>query len=200
MSAKNSTMTYNSNALLDSLTADVREIILASEKLQKLPASLLAQPPAPGKWSIAQVLAHLNFYARQYMEAIEKKLHLHQTKPAIAFHPGWFGNYFTNLMKPGAGNSISKKMKSPKNAEPEQQPDAAKELQVFLMHQHHLLNLLQVAKSADLQAMRIPTTLTKLIRLRLGDTFRFLIAHEQRHLVQIENTLSHLQVRHTVAA
>jgi uncharacterized damage-inducible protein DinB len=193
-------MTYNSNALLDSLSADVRDIILAAEKLRKLPTDLLTQSPGPGRWSIAQVLAHLNFYSRFYLDAIEKKLHLHQTKPAIAFHPGWLGNYFTNLMKPGAGNSISKKMKSPKNAEPEQQPDAAKELQAFLMHQHHLLNLLQVAKSADLQAMRIPTTLTKLIRLRLGDTFRFLIAHEQRHLVQIENTLSRLQVRHTVAA
>jgi uncharacterized damage-inducible protein DinB len=193
-------MTYNSNALLDSLTADVREIILASEKLQKLPASLLAQPPAPGKWSIAQVLAHLNFYARQYMEAIEKKLHLHQTAPSVQFKPGWLGEYFTGLMKPGPGNAISKKMKAPKNAIPEPQPDAARELQAFLVHQHHLLNLLELSRHADLEALRIPTTLTKMIRLRLGDTFRFLIAHEQRHFVQVESILQSLQAGHLAAA
>ena len=32
-------------------------------------------------------------------------------------------------------------------------------------------------------------TLTTLVKLKLGDTFRFLIAHEQRHMIQARNTL-----------
>jgi hypothetical protein len=28
-----------------------------------------------------------------------------------------------------------------------------------------------------------------MIKLKLGDTFRFFIAHEQRHFIQIQNTL-----------
>lgn len=193
-------MTYNSEALLDSLSTDVRDIILAAEKLRKLPDHLITQQPGPGQWSIAQVLAHLNFYARHYLDAIEKKLHLHQMQPTIAFRSGWLGNYFTKLMQPRPGNVIARKMKSPRNAEPQPQPDANAELQAFLMHQHHLLNLLEVARSANLEVLRIPTTLTKLIRLRLGDTFRFLIAHEQRHFVQVNTILSRLHEGRLAAA
>lgn len=81
-------------------------------------------------------------------------------------------------------------MKSPKNAIPASKPDTTNQLSKFITHQYHLLNLLQVSKTANLNALRIPTSLSRLITLKLGDTFRFFIAHEQRHFVQIKNTLS----------
>jgi hypothetical protein len=33
-----------------------------------------------------------------------------------------------------------------------------------------------------------------MIKLKLGDTFRFLIAHEQRHMIQARNTLKEMGV------
>jgi len=183
-------MKYNSNALLENLQADTRQIILQANQLLQIPPAALQQQPALEKWSVAQVLEHLNIYSRHYIIAIEQKLHLNQSGPNISFSPGWLGNYFTKLMKPKADNSIGKKMKAPKNAIPSTQPDAANMLQEFIQHQHHLLNLLQIAKSASLDYIRIPTTLSKLISLKLGDTFRFFIAHEQRHFVQIQQTLT----------
>jgi len=183
-------MKYNSNALLENLQADTRQIILQANQLLQLPSAALQQQPVPEKWSVAQVLEHLNIYSRHYVNAIEQKLHLNQTEPNVSFSPGWLGNYFTNLMKPKADNTIAKKMKAPKNAIPSTQPDAAKMLQEFIQYQHLLLNLLQIAKSANLEHIRIPTTLSKLISLKLGDTFRFFIAHEQRHFLQIQNTLT----------
>ena len=74
-------------------------------------------------------------------------------------------------------------------------PLSKKELEVFtsnwqtISHQHHLLNLLQIAKTANLEHIRIPTSLNKFISLKLGDTFRFFIAHEQRHFVRINAIL-----------
>jgi uncharacterized damage-inducible protein DinB len=186
-------MKYNSNALVESLLADVRQILLQANQLKQSPLLLLQKQPAPGKWSVAQVLEHLNFYSRHYITAIEQKLHLNQSDPDIDFHPGWLGNYFTNLMKPKEGNNISKKMKAPKNALPSAQPDAKEMLDEFISHQHHLLSLLQIAKTANLEKIRIPTSLSKFIDLRLGDTFRFFIAHEQRHFVQIETILKSLK-------
>ena len=183
-------MKYNSNALLENLQADTRQIILQANQLLQLPSAALQQQPVPEKWSVAQVLEHLNIYSRHYVNAIEQKLHLNQTEPNVSFSPGWLGNYFTNLMKPKADNTIAKKMKAPKNSIPSTQPDAAKMLQEFIQYQHQLLNLLQIAKSANLEHIRIPTTLSKLISLKLGDTFRFFIAHEQRHFLQIQNTLT----------
>ena len=50
----------NSNTLLELLQADVREILLQCSALQAKPASLLQQQPQPDKWSVAQVLEHLN--------------------------------------------------------------------------------------------------------------------------------------------
>lgn len=186
----------NSHSLLDQLQSDVREIILQATALGQKDRHLLEQQPSNDKWSVAQVLEHLNFYSSFYIPAIEKKLHLHQSVSQTQFSPGWLGNYFTKLMKPSAGNRIVKKMKSPQNALPSAQPDAGKMLEEFLQHQHQLLNLLQIAKSASLDTIRIPTSLSKLIQLKLGDTFRFFIAHEQRHFVQIRNIL--YAVRHTV--
>ena len=179
----------NSNQLLENLQADVREILLAATQLQQIPSEKLSQTPAAGKWSVAQVLEHLNIYSRHYITAIEKQLHWHQSSPNEYFHPGWLGNYFTRLMLPASDNTIHKKMKTPKNAVPSTTPHATAMLEEFTRDQHLLLNLLQIAKTVNLEQTKIPTSLSSMIKLKLGDTFRFFIAHEQRHFLQIKNTL-----------
>jgi uncharacterized damage-inducible protein DinB len=40
----------------------------------------------------------------------------------------------------------------------------------------------------------VPISIAKFIKIRLGDTFRFLIAHQQRHFAQVANTLKALGV------
>jgi uncharacterized damage-inducible protein DinB len=183
----------NSNTLLQNLQDDVRQIIFIANQLQQYPQEILTKQPESNAWSVAQVLEHLNMYSRYYMEAIEKQLHRNQTIASNSFVPGWLGNYFTNLMKPTKENKIAKKMKAPKNAIPALQPNVNEMLSEYINHQHHLLNLLTIAKSANLNGNRIPTSLSKLIKLKLGDTFRFFVAHEQRHFLQIANVLKSIK-------
>lgn len=180
---------FNSTTLLLDLMADTRTLLLAAKKLEHLDSKILQTQPAPGSWSVAQVLEHLNFYSRFYIPAIEQKLHHHASKSAEYFRPGWFGDYFTKMMKPTAGNKIKMKMKAMKSATPSATIDDKSALAQFISDQHQLLNLLSIAQSADLGKIRVPTSLTKMISLKLGDTFRFFIAHEQRHFVQIQNAL-----------
>ncbi len=175
--------------LLNGLQADLREIILKADTLMAVSPAVLERIPAPGRWSVAQVLDHLNFYCGYYMPAIEKKLHLYKGAPAPLFKPGWLGDYFTKLMRPREDGSLVKKMKAPGNAVPKPQPDATIVLQAFIRHQHHLLNLLHVAAGGGLSDIRIPASLSKWITLSMGDTFRFLIAHQQRHFIQIDRIL-----------
>jgi DinB superfamily len=179
----------NSNTLLQNLQDNVRQIIFSANQLQQCPNEILVKQPEPNAWSVAQVIEHLNIYSRYYIDAIEKQLHRNQTAVSNNFTPGWLGNYFTNLMKPTKGNTILKKIKSPKNAIPSLQPNANDMLSECINHQHHLLNLLTIAQSVNLNTNRIPTSLSKFIQLKLGDTFRFFIAHEQRHFLQIANVL-----------
>jgi len=187
-------MSYNSLALLEELQADVRTMILRATQLKGLPEELLIRSPAAGKWSVAQVLEHLNAYGRFYLPAIARSLET--TRAAVPeFHPGWFGNYFTRIMKPGKDGRIGNKMSAPKAYHPAAQTAGLPLIGTFLEQQQQLLLLLEKAKSKNIGAIRTPISISKLIRLKTGDTFRFLIAHEQRHFLQIEHTLSLLNHR-----
>ncbi|ULT24221.1 DinB family protein [Sphingobacterium sp. E70] len=52
--------------------------------------------------------------------------------------------------------------------------------------QENFLQLLEQAKSKDLGKIRTNISINKWIKIRLGDTFRFLVNHNIRHIVQIK--------------
>jgi DinB superfamily len=183
---------YNSTALLNQLQADVRQLIADATLLKMQDPGDLLQQPAPGKWSVIQVLEHLNSYGNYYLLEIERSLG--QDKPSNEFFkPGWLGNYFTKLMKPSEDGMIKNKMQAPKNHRPSKLLDAFPVLNTFIEQQHYLLQLLEAAKIRNIETIRVPISITRLIKLKLGDTFRFLIAHEQRHFVQIANNLKQVK-------
>ena len=183
---------YKSSELINQLQADVRSMIREATQLQSVDPGMLLKEPAAGKWSVIQVLEHLNTYGDYYLVALGKSLAA--DKPATGFfRPGWIGDYFTRLMLPTENGIVKNKMQAPKNHRPAKHPDAFPVLKTFLEQQHYLLELLENARLKDIGGLRTPISLTKLIRLKTGDVFRFLVAHEQRHFVQIANTLSVVQ-------
>jgi hypothetical protein len=143
----------------------------------------------PGKWSVAQILEHLNSYGRIYLPQIDKAISSSQSKREAWFNSGYLGNYFTNMMKPKDVFDVKNKMKAFKAHTPENKLNPGKVLDEFVEQQHKLLQLLEMAKQKSLNSIRIPLSVTKLIKLKLGDTFRFLIGHEQRHFVQARNAI-----------
>ena len=141
-----------------------------------------------GRWNILQVLEHLNSYYAYYLPIIEKKSASANATPRIDFTPGWLGTYFTNMMQPKDG-TIKNKMKAFSNHIPPPRLEAGKVIEEFLQHQRKLIYLLELAKNLDINSIRIPISLTPYIKLKLGDTFNFIIAHNNRHRLQIENIL-----------
>ncbi|HEY0678434.1 MAG TPA: DinB family protein [Chitinophagaceae bacterium] len=182
-----------SHELLDKLQSDTREIILAATYLLREDPAILVQQPAPGRWSVTQVIEHLNSYGRYYLPAMESAMKAKPSRVTELFKPGWLGDYFTKMMLPGKNGKVGNKMKSPKDHRPEPLIDSKPVLEEFLKQQQLLLDLLQQAKKKDLSGIRIPITISRFIRLKLGDTFRFLIAHQQRHFVQVKNTLAEVK-------
>jgi hypothetical protein len=177
---------------IEQLQADVRRLILTANHLSKTDPEILITQPAAGKWSVAQVLEHLNSYGRYYLPQLERSLK--SDKPAVpTFKPGWLGGYFTKMMKPNAKGVIANKMQSPKDHRPAPDVDIKPVMDEFLNQQNQLLGLLELAKTKNINAIRTPISLSRFIKLKSGDTFGFLIAHEQRHFVQIVNTLETLR-------
>lgn len=179
--------------LIEKLQAETREMILAATRLLQEDNEVLTHIPAPDKWSVAQVLAHLNSYGRYYLPAIELAMKNSNHQPPAYFTPGWLGDYFTKLMKPG-----TRKMQSPKDHRPEPVTQSKPAIEEFLKQQQNLLSLLDKARHTDMSKVRIPISIAKFIRLKLGDTFRFFIAHEQRHFSQIKNILLHEYIQEPV--
>jgi len=183
---------FKTTDLIHSLQADTRQIILTTKQLLGQDPDLLTAQPAPGKWSIAQAIEHLNTYGRYYLPAIKKGIDESNTRTSEFFKPGWFGEYFTNSMKPTPDKQIKNKMKAMKGYRPEIKLDSKKVLEEFLQQQYQLLELLEQATKHDIGRIRIPISIARIIKLKLGDTFRFVIAHHQRHFVQCENTYAAL--------
>jgi hypothetical protein len=149
----------------------------------------LAYPPEEGKWSAAQALEHLNMYSRYYLPAIEKSM-VHIPKEVNAwFVPGFFGEYFTKMMMPRNVFEIKNRMKTMKAFRPDRGGNVEAVFKEFFEHQKKLLQLLEIARKRNMEQVRVPTSISKFIRLKLGDMFRFLVAHEQRHMIQARNAI-----------
>ena len=180
---------FKSEDLISQLESDVRQLIAAAEHLRQADSIKLAYPPEEGKWSAAQAIEHLNMYSRYYLPAIEKAM-VHIPKEVNAwFVPGFFANYFTKMMMPRNVYEIKNKMKTPKAYRPGRGVNVEGVFKEFFDHQNKLLQLLETARKRNLEQVRVPISISKLIRLKLGDTFRFLIAHEQRHMIQARNAI-----------
>ena len=49
---------------------------------------------------------------------------------------------------------------------------------------------MDLSKKINISKTRTAISISKIIRLKLGDTFRFNVAHNERHLLQAEKTTS----------
>jgi hypothetical protein len=177
------------STFLETMQTDTRQIMGRLAQLKQLPAQLLVQQPGPGRWSVAQVLEHLNTYGRFYLPELQKAINAHPGTATDWFVPGWLGGYFTNSMRPKADGTIRNKMKTMKDHNPAPALDGMKVLLEFEQQEITLLQLLDKARQVNINRIRIPVSITPLLKLKMGDVFGFIIAHHQRHFVQIENTL-----------
>jgi hypothetical protein len=180
---------FQTEALLTGLQDDVQHIIEAAEHIRNSDKNKLVYQLGKEKWSVIQILEHMNAYGRYYLPAIAKAIEEDYGQRNAWFEPGFWGNYFTKSMKPTNVHEVKNKMKAMKAYTFPNSLNIDAVLKEFIDQQHILLGLLEKAKEKNLNTIRIPITLTSLIQLKLGDVFRFLVAHEQRHMIQARNTL-----------
>ena len=179
--------TQSASQLLNTIEEQVERHVNDSIKIfQNLPAEVLLKPAANGGWSIAQCLWHLNSYGDYYLPKIKLGLAKHYpTNPD--FKSTWLGSYFTRIMKPGAH---MKKFKAFKNHVPPIEMDPHTIVAEFIRQQEQLLGYLKQARLTDINKIQIPISILRWVRLKLGDVFQFIVAHNERHLQQAKKILT----------
>lgn len=179
-------MKTTSTGLLNDLMLRTEANLREARELNKRSAHELNHRPAPGSWSALECIEHLNFYGNYYIPEIEKQIASSPYPPEENFKSGFLGNYFAQSMLPKEG---FKKMKTLKSSNPLGKELEKEVIQKFIAHQQKLLELLKKAKHVSLTRTKTGISISKFLRLRLGDTFRVVIYHDQRHLLQAKRAL-----------
>ncbi|MDF2931835.1 MAG: hypothetical protein K0R36_1166 [Chryseobacterium sp.] len=63
-------------------------------------------------------------------------------------------------------------------------------LHEFITRQNQLMNLLNESKNVNLNKVKISISISKLIKLKLGDILRFVIYHNLRYIEQAKRILN----------
>jgi hypothetical protein len=176
--------------LIQTLEAETRQIIARLEAFKTLEPQTLTWKADPQSWSILECLEHLNLYGRFYLPQMALKIMQAPAKPDPVFRSGFLGDYFAKSMLP---KEKLNKMKTFKDKNPLNALLDISVLNVCLLQQKELLDLLNQSRQVNLNTVKIETSLSSLLRFRLGDTFRFIINHILRHLRQAERAVAEMK-------
>ena len=160
--------------------SNMNEVQLFKQKSEKE----LNLRPKSESWSILECIEHLNRYGDFYIPEIRKRIENSKFKKSPIFNTGFLGNYFAKSMMP---KEKLNKMKTFKSMNPINSSLDKGVLDKFLYQQESILDLLNKAKETDLTKIKTSISISKWISLRLGDTFRVVIYHNLRHIVQAKN-------------
>jgi hypothetical protein len=145
-------------------------------------------------WSVLEVFAHLNAYAAYYHPVFTKRIETtRHREPKDNFMSSPLGKSAWKSMKLGNANNVKRKMKSPKNFNPSFDINLmnGQDIAGFEKDQMELLNILTHAEEVNLRKVKVPISISKIIRLRLGDALMFVIYHNERHMQQALNIIEH---------
>jgi hypothetical protein len=167
---------------------------VARGRFGELTPEQLAWSPEPGrKWSVGQCLEHLLKTNHLYLKAMvpaAESLPRNGDPSEIAIRGGAFGRWFTRFMRPGSRVRVP----APGTFGVRREPDPNSLADVvgrFTTQQEKVLEFLAQAAGRPLDQVKIASPASSLIRFRLSDGIRAMIAHTWRHLAQAERVLDH---------
>lgn len=172
-----------SEKLIQLLLEQTKQIINQAEKIKTYSMPELTWRENQTSWNVLECLEHLNLYGNFYLPQIKKKINNSGPQTDPEFKSGILGGYFAKSMLP---KEKLNKMKTFKDKNPLNTNLDKSVIDKFIQQQIELLELLNQSRKVSLNKVKIQTSISSLVRLKLGDTFQFLINHIFRHLKQIE--------------
>ena len=175
-------MAFKTDQLIEELINLCKNHIYEAERYQKMDLEALNWKENADRWSILECLEHLSLYGDFYIPEIRKRIH-ESPYPRLndRFSSGLLGNYFAKSMLP---KKNMRKIKTFADKNPNGSDLSKENLDRFIEQQKEYMELLQDARKVNLKKTKTSISITNRIKLRLGDTFRFIKNHDQRHIVQ----------------
>lgn len=174
-------MKVKSATLVSELIELTKQNINHVEALNQPPLYAINKKAGKTIWSALECIEHLNLYGDYYLPEIEQRILKSKTDPNTYFKSGILGNYFAKSMLPKAP---LKTMQTFKDKNPNGSLLDKTTLERFIAQQEKTLELLDKAQHVSLNKTKTSISLSKWIKLKLGDTFRVVIYHNKRHIVQ----------------
>lgn len=183
----------NAQDLIDELQETVRGQIARANEVAAMSPERLMKRPAPQQWNVLEVFEHMNLSSGIYVRGLRKVFDAKAAalKPNSIYRPGLLGDYFTTGMLPKDDGSIRNRMRTMRMFDPQRNQGASlQSISAFIGMCEEQVQLLERARSTDLNGMRVTSSLGPIIRFKAGDAFRFPIAHQARHMLQVERLLA----------
>lgn len=152
--------------------------------------------PDPSVWSLAEIFAHLNAYARFYHQTLTDRIDRTRFRsPRINYSSSPLGKSAWMSMKLGNARNVKRKFNAPKEYNPTLNPAILNgdEVKTLLEGQHEFLGIIEKSVAVNLRKVKVPISISKLVRLRLGDALLFVAYHNDRHLEQALKLTKHPQ-------
>jgi len=173
----------NSERFLEILESQTRKMTEVAKRLKHEDENHLKWRSSPQSWNILECLEHLNRYSDFYIPEMRQAIKDSPTHCEKEFLPGLLGSYFAKSMLP---KEKLNRMKTFRDKNPLNEALDKTVIDRFIKHQSELMDLLHLGKKVSLNRIKIKTSISSLLRLKLGDAFQFLNNHNIRHFQQIE--------------
>lgn len=179
----------------------LNKIVAEVKNIQKMDEDVLTQRPAPGKWSLTEIVGHLNAIYDIYRDRISSTLEQlpegeWEQNP---FPVRWFPGLSINMMRP-KGKERKWKMKTLKKFEPGEAAEPADKggiqstFTTFFDHHQHLRQAILNSRQKKVRNAKLVSSIGPIVKFYLPEAFEFLLAHEERHMVQMEEVLEQVRL------
>ena len=151
---------------------------------------------APGAWSVAECLEHLNVTARLYLASLDEGIAdairrgLYGSGP---FRYLWTGRLLTWSQAPPPRLRVN----APRSFQPAPARPRHEIMAAFRAYQVQYIDRLRQANGLDLGRARVNSPAGAWLPMSLGSGFALMVAHERRHLWQARQTMESFASRHT---
>ncbi|MBD81295.1 MAG: hypothetical protein CL840_20425 [Crocinitomicaceae bacterium] len=177
-------MKFRALDLLDEMISQTRGFIETADGYKQMSEKELNYRELADSWSVLECLEHLNLYGDFYLGELEKRIVGSKHEAVEYFKSTWFGNRTALSMLPKEGKKLNT-MNTFKDKNPVHSNLSVTTIDRFIKQQKMMIQLLEKAKGVNLTKIRTDITLP-ILKFRLGDTLRFVINHNMRHMAQAE--------------